>query len=93
MADVFAPGYDIQLKNSLMKALKSKTGLNSMNELKEAGYLYSMEMFASENFILNDETITFVYNPYEIAPYAVGSIELVITYSEVSQILNPSFKH
>ena len=64
-----------------------------MNELKEAGYLYSMEMFASENFILNDETITFVYNPYEIAPYAVGSIELVITYSEVSQILNPSFKH
>ena len=93
LADVFAPGYESQLKNSLLKALKSKTGLNSMNELKEAGYLYSMEMFASENFILNDETITFVYNPYEIAPYAVGSIELVITYSEVSQILNPSFKH
>ena len=42
---------------------------------------------------MNDETITFVYNPYEIAPYAVGSIELVITYNEVSQILNPSFKH
>ena len=65
----------------------------AINELKDAGYLYSMDMFPSENFILNDETITFVYNPYEIAPYAVGSIELVITYNEVSQILNPSFKH
>jgi hypothetical protein len=52
-----------------------------------------MDIFPSENFILNDETITFVYNPYEIAPYAVGSIELIITYSEVSKILNPLFKH
>ena len=93
LADVFAPGYESQLKGILLKALKSKTGLNSLNELKEAGYLYSMDMFPSENFILNDETITFVYNPYEIAPYAVGSIELIITYSEVSQILNPAFKH
>lgn len=93
LADVFAPGYETQLKNCLLKALKSKTGLNSINELKDEGYLYSMDMFASENFILNDETTTFVYNPYEIAPYALGSIELVITYSEVSQILNSSFKH
>ena len=75
LADLFAPGYETELK------------------LKEAGYLYSMDIFPSENFILNDETITFVYNPYEIAPYAVGSIELIITYSEVSKILNPSFKH
>ena len=93
LADLFAPGYETELKNTLLKALKSKTGLNSMNDLKEAGYLYSMDIFPSENFILNDETITFVYNPYEIAPYAVGSIELIITYSEVSKILNPSFKH
>ena len=93
LADVFAPGYESQLKSTLLKALKSKTGLNSMSELKEAGYLYSMEMFPSENFILNDETITFVYNPYEIAPYALGSIELIITYNEVSNILNSSFKH
>lgn len=93
LADVFAPGYESQLKSTLLKALKSKTGLNSMNELKDAGYLYSMDMFPSENFILNEETITFVYNPYEIAPYALGSIELIITYSEVSKILNASFKH
>ena len=93
LADIFAPGYESQLKNTLLKALKSKTGLNFMNELKDAGYLYSMDIFPSENFILNDETITFVYNPYEIAPYEVGSIELIITYSEVSQILSPSFKH
>ncbi len=93
LADIFAPGYESQLKSALLKALKSKTGLSSMNELKDAGYLYSMEMFPSENFILNDETITFVYNPYEIAPYALGSIELIITYNEVSNILNSSFKH
>lgn len=93
LSDIFAPGFESQLNSALIKALKSKTGLNSLNELKDAGYLYSMDMFPSENFILNEETITFVYNPYEIAPYAMGSIELIITYSEVSQILNSEFKY
>lgn len=93
LSDIFVPGYESQLNSALMKALKSKTGLNSLNELKDAGYLYSMDMFPSENFILNEETITFVYNPYEIAPYAMGSVELIITYSEVSQILSPEFKY
>ena len=52
-----------------------------------------MDMFIPENYIITDDKVTFIFNPYEIAPYALGSIELIITYSEVSQILNPSFKH
>jgi hypothetical protein len=49
-----------------------------------------MDMFPSENFILGKETITFIYNPYEIAPYEKGSIELTLSYSELDDILNKS---
>ena len=46
-----------------------------------------MDMFPSENFILGEEAITFIYNPYEIAPYEKGSIELTLAYSELDDIL------
>ena len=93
LTDIFAPGYEQPLKNVLLKALKAKTGCSTLAALHEKGYLYSMDIFPSENFILGDETITFVYNPYEIAPYAVGSTELVISYDEVDKILKNSFQH
>ena len=50
------------------------------------GYLYSMDMFAPENFSLNDEDVTFVYNPYEIASYDKGMTELTIDNDELEGI-------
>ena len=93
LGDIFATGYEQPLKNILLKALKSKTGCNSLSALRDKGYLYSMDIFPSENFILGEETITFVYNPYEIAPYAVGSTELIIPFSDVDKLLKNSFEY
>lgn len=93
LADIFATGYEQPLKNILLKALKTKTGSSTISALKNKGYLYSMDIFPSENFILGDETITFVYNPYEIAPYSKGSTELIIPYSDVDKLLKNSFEY
>ncbi len=93
LSDIFAPGYEQPLKNILLKALKAKTGCSTLNALHEKGYLYSMDIFPSENFILGEETITFVYNPYEIAPYAVGNTELIIPFDDVEDILKNSFEY
>ena len=46
-----------------------------------------------ENFILGSDAITFVYNPDEIAPYTVGSIELTIAYATVDRILSSMFEY
>lgn len=93
LTDIFAPGYEQPLKDILLKALKSKTGCTTLNALRDKGYLYSMDIFPSENFILGEETITFVYNPYEIAPYALGSTELVIPFSDIEKLLKNSFEY
>ena len=37
----------------------------------------------TENFFVDDDGIHWIYNPYEIAPYAVGNIEVVLPYSEI----------
>lgn len=91
LADIFATGYEQPLKTILLKALKNKTGCTNMKELHNKGYLYSMDMFPTENFILGHETVTFIYNPYEIAPYELGATELTIPYVEIDKILKTSF--
>jgi len=45
-----------------------------------------MDMFATENFILGSDGVTFIYNPYEIAPYAAGVIELTISNDDLKPI-------
>ena len=46
-----------------------------------------MEMFPSTNFALTDDGIRFVYNIYEIAPYAVGITELTVDYDDLKGIM------
>jgi hypothetical protein len=91
LSDVFAPGYEHKLNEVLLKVLLEKTAAKDLNELHDKGFLYSMDMFPSENFVLGDDTITFIYNPYEIAPYAAGCTELTIAYTAIDDILKNSF--
>ena len=87
LKDVFVPGFEQPLNDILLKALIAETGSKDENDLREKGYLYSMDMFASANFVLGKSGITFVYNPYEIAPYAMGMTELELSYDELEKIL------
>lgn len=88
--DIFVPGYEKPLKDLLLKALQSKTGCKTIGALRSKGYLKSMNIFPTENFILGSETITFIYNPSEIAPYALGSTQLIIPYSDLEKLMKNS---
>ena len=90
LSDIFVPGYEDKLSHILQNALCEYVGVDSRDELKKQGYLYSMEMFPSENFILGQEAITFIYNPSEIAPYEKGGIELTISYTTLDDIMKKS---
>ena len=89
--DVFISGYEKRLNQVLLEALMEKVGVGSLVGLKEKGYLAAMDMYPSTNFILDDETITFIYNPSEIAPRDMGPTELIIPYSDIESILRNSF--
>lgn len=93
LSDIFVDGYEMELTRVLLQALKEKTGTRSMSQLREKGFLRSLDMYPSENFILDDETITFIYNPSEIAPYSEGSTELIIPYTNLKSIIKNSFNY
>lgn len=52
----------------------------------------NMVLFVSEiepngNFEVADEGITYIYNPYDIAPYSEGTIRITIPWKELKSIL------
>ena len=42
------------------------------------------------NFYITDESINYVFNPYEIAPYYMGQTEVTIPFSRIKDLLKPN---
>jgi len=42
------------------------------------------------NFYITDESINYVFNPYEIAPYYMGQTEVTIPFDRIRNILKPN---
>ena len=91
LQDIFIDGSAEELNKILLNALIESKGVSSLSELKEKGYLVALDIYAPENFIIGEETITFVYNPSEIAPYTEGATQLIIPYTALEKILKNSF--
>ena len=91
LQDIFVPGYEDRLNAILLQSLCEKVGVEDIHDLHQNGYLFSMDMFPSDNFIINEETITFHYNPYEIASYDKGSTDLTLSLTDLQEILRPEY--
>lgn len=53
--------------------------------------LFDPHLATTGNFYLSEKGIGFLYNPYEVAPYVVGQIELFIPYTTLAGHLTPAF--
>ena len=84
--DVLLQGYEHRLTELLLDKLLKQTASKDINELRAKGYLYSMDMCPSQTYIINDDGITFIYNQYEIAPYAMGMTELQMDWKELNDV-------
>ena len=85
--DYFKPGYEEVLIPILEKKLLEYAECNSRDELDEHGYFSNEPMFVSENFEIRKDTIDFIYNQYDIAPYAMGITTLSVPNDEILTIL------
>lgn len=88
LSDILKDGYDEPLTEILINNLARQQQVENIEGLREKGYFYSdNDMFISNNFILEEEKIIFIYNKYEIAPYAFGDIMINVTYEELKDLL------
>ena len=83
----FKPGYEKVLIPILDKKLLEYAECNSRDELDEHGYFSDEPMFVSDNFEIRQDTIDFIYNQYDIAPYAMGITTLSVPEDEIRDII------
>jgi len=85
--DVFEDSCSNSIKSVLTKKLMQQEGVKTIEELREIGFLEMVDMFIPQNFWLDADSISFFFNQYDIAPYALGQICLTFSYAEMKSYL------
>jgi len=85
--DLFKENYEKPLTDLLLSNLISQNeDVQLVEDLKEFGYNVD-EIAPNDNFFLTDSSLVYVFNPYDIAPYALGETEISITFDQLRDLL------
>lgn len=88
--DLFGTGYQDKLK-SIAEAIFRKDEKLSDTASLANDYFFKDNKFAlNDNFSITPTGLKFIYNQYEIKPYAAGITTLVIPYSQIKSLLRPN---
>lgn len=90
--DIFIQDYQLELseiiKNKLLQDLNENDETPYRENLDESVY-FMEQIKPNGNFYINDESICYVFNPYEIAPYYIGETEVVLPYKLIHHLMKP----
>ncbi len=84
--DIFRPDYLNDLRDIINTQLRSKYKLQKDQSMKDAGFFYDF-VEPSTNFYVNKDGIGFYYNQYEVAPFAMGPIDIFVPFRFLKRIL------
>jgi hypothetical protein len=87
--DIFAAGYHEKLTTIAEGIFRKDEKLSGTASLAD-NYFFKDNKFAlNENLSITPLGIKFLYNQYEIKPYAAGITELFIPYAQIKSLLQP----
>ncbi|HOI27390.1 MAG TPA: DUF3298 domain-containing protein [Paludibacteraceae bacterium] len=87
LSDLFADDYSNLLTPIILGKLVQDNKVQQPTDLEQNGFIDVSEIKPTENFYLDEIGITFVYNQYDIACYAMGQIKVFIPYSDLSFLI------
>ena len=89
LSDVLADGYQAKLLPLAEARFREVRGIEDGMSLSDAGFtLFDNGVFAlTDNFAIGEDGLTFYYNAEEVAPYALGPTEIVLSYDELNGLL------
>lgn len=81
-ADLFVEDYEVGVAELLAASLEGYL----TEEGDDEDVMFSMPE-PNGNFAVSEEGITWTYNPYEIAPYSMGIIDLTVSWADLKPFL------
>lgn len=90
LSDLLADGSRVKLDSVAEKIFRTEEKLGPAEPLK-TNYFFAKDKFAlPDNFQITPTGLRFLYNEYEIKPYAAGKTELFIPYTQIESLLKPN---
>lgn len=88
LPDLMEEGFGQKLTEKLNEELRKKLELGRGGSLRRNGFFVD-QVELTQNFLLTSKGLGFHWDPYEIGPYSMGFVEVVIPYGKIGDILNP----
>lgn len=92
-SDLFKSGTDSLLidliKVRIVEERRENPELDPIDKLEDSDY-WVEAIKPNGNFYITDQSINYVYNPYEIAPYYMGQTELTLPFERIKNLLKPN---
>lgn len=77
------------IKKRIVEQSKEEEGAQPIKSLDKTDYWIDA-IKPNGNFYITDESLNYVFNPYEIGPYYLGITEVRIPYDRLKNILKPN---
>ena len=89
--DLLLPSYEAELNLAGEKIFRRHFDLSPNADLKAAGFTFENNTFTlNDNFGITKRGLIFYFNLYEVAPYAMGSIDILIPYNQIQNLIDPA---
>ncbi|OOQ61765.1 DUF3298 and DUF4163 domain-containing protein [Mucilaginibacter pedocola] len=90
LEDVLQPNTQKQLNKIGERIFRKNENLKDTASLEQDYFFEDAKFVLNENYLFTPVGIKFLYNEYEIKPYAAGQTELVIPWAELKTLLKPT---
>ncbi len=87
ISDVFANENLEALYDSITINLKRKYKMPETGNISNLGF-FKDKIEIAENFTILHNGLLFWYNPYELAPYSFGNIQIFVSFEQVLHLIN-----
>lgn len=85
--DLFSETTKPLIVNMIINKIMKMQKVAEASDLQDIGFFDAAEIGLNKNFYLNEKGLTYTYNEYEIAAYAVGTTDVLLTYNEIADLL------
>jgi len=87
--DLFTESSLSLINDIILKKLEIQNKVESPEELEQIGYFDISQISQYKNIYLTNDGLVYTFNEYEIAAYAVGTIEVKLTFKDLEGFVSP----
>ncbi len=85
--EIFVDNYREALTKIIVDQLMKDNEVTEPSQLEDVGFFSVEDIAPNGNFYIDEKGIVYLYNQYEVAPYALGQISVRLSFEQIELLL------